>query len=312
MDNPATESTVLNTDTAAAAFAAILNPEEPPKQPEAEKPAEPSQPEATEPEAAEAAQAEQGEDDPVVTVKIDGRDVEVRLSELKNGYQRQADYTKKTMEVAEQRKAADAERTKAFQERQAYAANLQRMQAQLEGTLQEQQQNIQWEKLLAEDPVEYLKQRHLAESRQAQLNQVLAEQQRVGSQMQAEAEQVRRTHLQAQQQELLAKLPHWADETKAKAEKTALREYLLKEGYDPSTVDSLSNARDVLTARKAMLYDQIMGKAEVAAKKVSTLPTKVLQPGKGDANLDRRSSAYQRLGKTGRVEDAAAVFASLL
>lgn len=312
MDNPATESTVLNTDTAAAAFAAILNPEEPPKQPEAEKPAEPSQPEATEPEAAEAAQAEQGEDDPVVTVKIDGRDVEVRLSELKNGYQRQADYTKKTMEVAEQRKAADAERTKAFQERQAYAANLQRMQAQLEGTLQEQQQNIQWEKLLAEDPVEYLKQRHLAESRQAQLNQVLAEQQRVGSQMQAEAEQVRRTHLQAQQQELLAKLPHWADETKAKAEKTALREYLLKEGYDSQTVDSLSNARDVLTARKAMLYDQIMGKAEVAAKKVSTLPTKVLQPGKGDANLDRRSSAYQRLGKTGRVEDAAAVFASLL
>lgn len=312
MDNPATEPTVLNTDTAAAAFAAILNPEEPQKEPEAEKPAEPSQPEATEPEAAEAAEAEQGEDDPVVTVKIDGRDVEVRLSELKNGYQRQADYTKKTMEVAEQRKAADAERTKALQERQAYAANLQKMQAQLEGTLQEQQQNVNWEKLLAEDPVEYLKQRHLAESRQAQLSQVLAEQQRVGSQMQAEAEQARRAHLQSQQQELLAKLPHWADETKAKAEKTALREYLLKEGYDPSTVDSLSNARDVLTARKAMLYDQIMGKAEVAAKKVSTLPTKVLQPGKGDANLDRRSSAYQRLGKTGKVEDAAAVFASLL
>lgn len=313
MDNPATESTVLNTDTAAAAFAAILSPEEPGKEPEKE-PAEPQakEPEASEQEAQEAPEQPEGEEDPVVTVKIDGRDVEVRLSELKNGYQRQADYTKKTMEVAEQRKAADAERSKALQERQAYAANLQKMQAQLEGTLQDQQQNVNWEKLLAEDPVEYLKQRHLAESRQAQLNQVLAEQQRVGSQMQAEVEQARRTHLQTQQQELLAKLPHWADEQKAKAEKTALRDYLLKEGYDPSTVDSLSNARDVLTARKAMLYDQIMGKAEVAAKKVSTLPTKVLQPGKGDANLDRRSSAYQRLGKSGKVEDAAAVFASLL
>lgn len=316
MDNPATESTVLNTDTAATAFAAILNAD-----PEAEKPPEdkkPEQPEAKEPEAQDAqeaqeeAQQEAQDDDPVVTVKIDGRDVEVKLSELKNGYQRQADYTKKTTEVAEQRRAAEAERSKAMQERQAYAANLQRMQAQLEGTLQEQQQNVNWEKLLADDPVEYLKQRHLAESRQAQLNQVLAEQQRVGSQMQAEAEQARRAHLATQQQDLLAKLPHWADESKAKAEKTALREYLLKEGYDQATVDSLSNARDVLTARKAMLYDQLMGKAEVAAKKVSTLPTKVLQPGKGDANLDRRSSAFQRLGKTGKVEDAAAVFASLI
>lgn len=38
------------------------------------------------------------------TVKVDGSEVEVSLDELRNGYQRQQDYTKKTQEVAEMRK----------------------------------------------------------------------------------------------------------------------------------------------------------------------------------------------------------------
>jgi hypothetical protein len=61
-----------------------------------------------------------------------------------------------------------------------------------------------------------------------------------------------------------------------------------------------------------MLYDQMIAKASAAAKKVSTLPTKVERPGSGKTGLDQRSSAFQRLTKSGSVDDAAAVFRSIL
>ena len=39
------------------------------------------------------------------TVKIDGREERVSLNELQNGYQRQADYTRKTQELASERES---------------------------------------------------------------------------------------------------------------------------------------------------------------------------------------------------------------
>ena len=170
MDNPTTGSNgPLDVNQASSLFSAALDaptePPEPEKQAAAEPEAAPPETEATE--APQEAEAQAPEAEPTVTVKIDGKDVELPLSELKNGYQRQADYTRKTMEAAEQRKAAEAERSQAHQERQAYAVNLQRMQAQLEGALQQQQQT-NWEELLQSDPVEYLRQQHQAQARQAQ------------------------------------------------------------------------------------------------------------------------------------------------
>lgn len=168
MDNPTPESSQpLNTETAAQAFGAILNaePEKPQEQQgelqqQQEQAQENDQPQET-----------QHPEEQMVTVKIDGKEVEVPLSELKNGYQRQADYTKKTMEVSEQRKAADAELQRAHIERQQYASNLQKFQVQAEAALQSQSQ-IDWERLIAENPQEALRQQHLMHQRQAQLQQV--------------------------------------------------------------------------------------------------------------------------------------------
>ena len=132
-----------------------------------------------------------------------------------------------------------------------------------------------WEELLSSDPVEYLQQQRIAQERQAQLQQVYAEQQKVAALQQAESQNAYVRHLQAQQEDLLAKLPEWKDEAKSKAEKVAIREYLASQGYEQNAIDSIADARAVILARKAMLYDQMVGKASAAAKKVSTLPTKV-------------------------------------
>ena len=48
------------------------------------------------------------EDDPEYEITVDGKPLKVKLSELKQGYQRQADYTRKTQALAEERRQVDA------------------------------------------------------------------------------------------------------------------------------------------------------------------------------------------------------------
>lgn len=62
-------------------------------------------------------------DDHDFTLTIDGEEVTVKGSELKSGYMRQAAFTKKTQEIATQRKALEAELTKAVERSEAVKFN---------------------------------------------------------------------------------------------------------------------------------------------------------------------------------------------
>ncbi|MFU2327741.1 hypothetical protein [Pseudomonas sp. NFX98] len=300
----------LDINTGAAAFAALLDPLVA-AEPGTEQPELPVEPEV---EAELEPEVEPGdaEEPQTFTVKIDGKEVEVSLDELKNGYQRQSDYTRKTMEAAEQRKTADAETQKAQQDRQQYAGELQRMAAQLEGVL-EQQSQIDWNALLEADPVEYLKQQHLFQQRQALYQQNTQERQNLAQQFQNEQAQAHQSYLAQQQEDLLAKLPDWKDDAKAKAEKTAISKFLQEQGFGDEDISSIADHRHVLIARKAMLYDQLIANAKVQAKKVQEAPQRVVKPGvTSNGNPDGRSTAAKRHERNGTVETGAAVFASIL
>ena len=318
MDTPSASSdTPLSVDSASQVFAALLDP------PQEQAPSEAAEPEATPPEATEEdAPVEAADDQPseeaedgTVTIEVDGKPVTLSKQELADAYKnglRQSDYTKKTMEVAEQRKAAEAEVAKARQEREAYQSNLQKLSNQLEGALQEQSQ-INWQQLLESDPVEYLKQQHLYQQRYAALQENQRQQAALAEHAKAEAEASHRSYLAQQQEALLAKLPDWTDASKASAEKQAIAKYLVDQGFEDGLISQISDHRQVLVARKAMLYDQMVSKASAAAKKVAQAPQKVIKPGVGDSpRVDGRSSAMQKLGKSGSVQDAAAVFRSIL
>lgn len=312
MDTPATESVGddLSPEQATSLFAAALDA----PLDEEKKPTDEAESAQTEEPVAEAEAAET--DSPKFTVKIDGKDVELTQEQIAEAYKnglRQSDYTQKTMQVAEQRKTAEAEVARAREERSQLQDKLSKAAAVLDAGLQEQSR-IDWQQLLQSDPVEYLKQQHLANQRQAQLRQIQQAQAEIHQRNQAEQAAQMRAFVQTQQQELLAKLPDWKDDTKAQAERGAIRDYLKSQGFEDAAIENITDHRAVVLSRKAMLYDQMMGKAQAAAKKVSNLPQKVERPGvtEGPQGLDKRTSAYQRLSKSGRVEDAAAVFASIL
>lgn len=304
----------LTVDGGAAAFAALLDP---PAATEQEQGAEEHEEQAAEPEVEaeqeqEAETSEQEQEQQTYTVKIDGKEVEVPLSELLNGYQRQSDYTKKTMEAAELRRAADAETQKAQQERIEYNSKLERMAVQLEGVI-EQQSQIDWPALLESDPMEYLKQQQLFQQRQALYQQTMQERQQLAQQFQNEQAQAHQSYLAKQQEELLAKLPDWKDDAKAKSETAAVAKFLQTEGFADDEISSIYDHRHVIVARKAMLYDQLMAKAKVQAKKVQEAPQRVVKPGvTSDGNADGRTTAVKNHAKNGTVESAAAVFAQFL
>lgn len=309
------ESAPLNIDTGAEAFAALLDP-----QPEeVKKEEEAAQPEAEEPQV-ESDEAPEGDEqneseEKTFTVMVDGKEVTLTESQIAEAHKsglRQADYTKKTMEVAETRKAAEAERQQARQERETYAKALQDQSVLLNAALAEQNQ-IDWQQLLNNDPVEYLKQQHLYQNRQAALQK--AQQDYAFIQQQHQAEQAAYTQkvMAEQQEQLLAKLTDWKDATKAKADKQAIKEWMAANDYPKEEIENVAYARHALTLRKAMLYDKMVSKAAAAAKQVQNVPQRVERSGNGqNPNLDKRSSAFQKLSKSGSIEDAAAVFANFV
>lgn len=320
LDTPASpeSNASLSVRDAAAMFNAPPEQEQPAK-PEAQatEPAE-VEPETT-PEATQADTDAETVDEATpepekVTIEVDGKTVELTKAELADAYKnglRQADYTRKTMEAAEQRKAAEAEATKAREERQKYAQGLQQAQLVLQAQIQDQSQ-VDWQQLLETDPVEYLKQQHLANKRQAKLSEIQQAQQQLHAEFQQEQAAQMQAFLRTQQDELLAKLPEWKDPAKAKVERAAITDYLKSQGLEESQINNITDHRVVILSRKAMLYDQMMSKAQAAAKKVSQLPQKVERPGGGETNpLDGRTKAMRDLEKSGSVRDAAKLFALL-
>jgi hypothetical protein len=311
----------LSPDTAIDAFAALLDPPEvkkPEKATQAEEPAATLEPEPN--------TQEEGDDAPVeeekFTIPMDGKMLELTAAQIVEAYKgqmRQADYTKKTMASAEAVKAAEAEVAKTRAERDLYNVNLQKMGAQLEGAIAEQNQ-IDWNALLQSDPLEFMKQKHLFDQRQAALHQTRQEQARIAQQLDYEQSKSIEDHLRSEHQALLDKLPDWKNDAKGKAEAGKISQYLVETfGYKPEDVfaqrdqngrivkPGITDHRAIIMARESMLYREMMAKAKQAAQAVEKLPQKTLKPGIGEKpNTDGRSAAMRQLSKTGSLEAAAA------
>jgi hypothetical protein len=253
----------------------------------------------------------QEEDKPqVFTVKVDGKEIEVTLDELQKGYSRTQDYTRKTQQVAEARKAAEAELQAVRAEREQYA--------QLLGALSEQvkvaaEPQIDWDRLYREDPIEYVRQREVMRENKEKAAAIQAEQQRLAEIAQQEQMQRFQAVKAKEAQALIEAIPSWKDPAKAKAEKAMLVEFGQKMGFTPQELGNIFDHRVVLALRKAALYDQMQAKRQ-GIKPVTNNGPKPAKPGAAGrvSQMSDSVRAKQRLAKTGRVEDAASAIALLL
>ena len=247
------------------------------------------------------------------TIKVDGKDVEVTLDELQAGYSRQADYTRKSQVLAEQRKKAEEELAATQQERQRYISQLEQFTAQADSKLDELK-STDWTRLKEEDPTEYMLKRD--QYRELQENKRTVEEEQKNLQYKSQQEQQAKWQEElVRQQEIMAqRLPEWNDPTKGTKLKQDIKSFALKTGFSEQEVDSLIDARSVDVLHKAMLYDNLLA-AKISNKKAKVVP-KVTRPGspatKGEISSDKVKAQRARLKKTGRVKDATSVIESLM
>jgi hypothetical protein len=268
--------------------------------------AEDGQSETDEPESPEAEPEEQR-----FTVKVNGEEREIPLSELVKGYQLESDYRIKTSQVAEQARAAQAQyqQAQALQAHYAEALNVYSRQLQ---TMQPQPPDAT---MIDADPVGYLRQQQAYQNWQGQMQRAQSEQAQLAARQQEEQEVLASYNL-LQEAELLTKaIPDWSNPVKAKAGKAELTKYLKDTyGFDDARLAQVADHRALVMARKAMLYDQMQQKQAKVTDKVANLPPKApLRPGSGDHSpTDGRTRAMQTLKRTGSIDDAANAFAAML
>lgn len=197
---------------------------------------------------------EEDEDDPLIPVKIDGEEQEVKLSELRNGYQRQADYTRKTQELSQQRQEVNHQINNLGQQAVAYAESYLEIAGVIESLAPSEQDVTEaW----GYDPQEAarMKQRREEVLQQAQQAKQLAvakyrDMQNRSRQLMAEAGK-----------KLPEVVPEWADEKRRQEEIPSVAKYLVSQGLDPRAVETTADPNAWKIARKAWLYDQLQEKA---------------------------------------------------
>ena len=247
------------------------------------------------------------------TIKVDGKDVEVTLDELQAGYSRQADYTRKSQVLAEQRKKADEELAATQQERQRYLSQLEQFNTQADSKINELK-STDWTKLKEEDPTEYMLKRD--QYRELQENKRTVEEEQKNLQYKSQQEQQAKWQEElGRQQEIMAqRLPEWNDPTKGAKLKQDIKSFAVKTGFSEQEVDSLIDARSVDVLHKAMLYDNLLA-AKISNKKAKVVP-KVTRPGspatKGEISSDKVKAQRAKLRKSGHVKDASSVIESLM
>ena len=241
---------------------------------------------------AEEASEEEGEE-ATFTIKHDGKDVTLKQSELVEMAQQGFDYTKKTMAVAEERKAVEAERAKASefrqQQEQALQEQIDRLQA-VERFMQAQVGEpppIEWAQ---QDAAFFLAQKQLYDDRKGQLKQASEAILELQEEQQRQRQAWLNERIESTEKVLRDTLPGWNPEMTADYVK-----YAGGLGLTPQN-DGAAFLQPGLwqLIHKAKAYDALLAK-KAEMKPVSQIP-KVAKPGTGNQppQLARRQEAMRR------------------
>lgn len=236
---------------------------------------------------------EEEAEEPTFTVTIDGKEEEVSQSELLQGYQRQADYTRKTQALTEQRKHLEAQAEQVTQKQQQAIAILEAIPQQLLGT-PPAKPDIS---LARTDPATYEEQKYAWEQWHA-LKQGFDQWRGQVVQEREKEQQAKRVEIAKAEGERFIQAFEVKDEAALNAKVSEVQTYLHQTfGYKPEELAGMIDHRAYVIADKARRYDALMAenkpKAELKAKKAKLKPVS-----SGSAQRKpKRSSARDQANK---------------
>ena len=245
-------------------------------------------------------------------VKINGEDVEVTIDELQSSYSRQADYTRKTQELAKKRLAVEEQKSEVAKNEAIYKELLPKMEAALSESLGDEPD---WETLYSNDPIGYVRERDLWNEKQQKLQAVQAEQTRLQEEEQVKQQEQIQKYMQYGEKQILNHVPEWKDKTIQQEEKLAIRDHAINDlGFTAEEINQVYDYRLLLGLRNSWMQNKTQKAVKKKPTQKASARNRVAKPGsvsrKKTSTPLKKSKA--RLAKSGKVQDAAKVFEQLI
>lgn len=250
-----------------------------------------------------------------VKVKADGEELEVTLEELKSGYSRTQAWTRKTQELAEERKKVYQQQAELGAEldswRQAIGQVKTHLEAQLSGRSEQE-----WARLKQEDPHAYYEQRDAEYRIQERVKAAQEADQQAQSEQQKIMQAQQRRVAAEQADMLISKLPEWSDKEVVAKERAQIQSYGKEMGFTDQEINSIADHRVILALRDAAKYAQLRAsrKSGKGGDKITKgkKPLRAGTPQNQSSSKVKHRKAKQRLQKTGTRAAASDYFESLL
>jgi len=252
-----------------------------------------------------------------IEVKLDD-DEKVTLGELKKRGLRQADYTRKTQALAEERKAFEAERQETQTARQKFIELAKKFDEQLDAL---EPKEPDWDELKKSvSPEEYAQAYADWDRAQKRRQKLKAERQRVEQEQQQEDMRGFEKYVEEQNAMVLKSVPEFQDQEKGPALMKQLFRYAESQGVRPEEFRQVVSAVAITQWVKAMRYDALLKKKQTLERKRGKggkSPT--TEPGNGRRGRKRESDeekaareARENLRKTGSIKLGETAIAGIL
>ena len=263
--------------------------------------AQPEQEAPVQEEASEDSNAQEEQETDLHQIIVNGEKIEVDLEELKAGYQKDADYRRKTEELAVERRQMQFDKDRLSKEYTTKIDDLNNLTATLNAELNNELNSKELDKLYDEDPTEAAKiERKLRRRREG----IQQSQQKLKRHQEQEFQKV----VVEEQRKVAIKHPDFSDPLKGATLKTNMRNYLVQRGFSDQEISAIYDSRQFDVVLDGMRYFESAKPVKTNFAKKIVKPSRVVKPGvkstKDEKDSKSRLSQLRTLKKSGNTKDA--------
>ena len=262
-----------------------------------------AQPEKEATEKEEASEKENAEETQVTDLHqiiVNGEKIDVDLDELKAGYQKDADYRRKTEELAIEKRQLLSDKDRLTKDYSTKLEGLDNLTRTLNAEVNSELSSKELDKLFDEDPTEAAKLERKIRRRRETIAQA---QRKLRSNQEDQFQEI----LREEQKKVALKHPDFGDPIKGSSLKTNMRNYLLGRHFNEQEINQVYDSRMFDVIMDAMTHQNAQKlKPTLVSKQVK--PAKVIRSGikvtKDEHTSKARLDQINRLKRSGNPRDA--------
>jgi len=251
-------------------------------------------------EASEKVNAEETQVTDLHQIIVNGEKIDVDLDELKAGYQKDADYRRKTEELAIEKRQLLSDKDRLTKDYSTKLEGLDNLTRTLNAEVNSELSSKELDKLFDEDPTEAAKLERKIRRRRETIAQA---QRKLRSNQEDQFQEI----LREEQKKVALKHPDFGDPIKGSSLKTNMRNYLLGRHFNEQEINQVYDSRMFDVIMDAMTHQNAQKlKPTLVSKKVK--PAKVIRSGikvtKDEHTSKARLDQISRLKRSGNPRDA--------